>query len=60
MIFSTAGGTLTSCRLVAYKRGDGSEVDMVAGGGRGLVLAIRRINEVQDLGKSFSGRSGGA
>lgn len=49
MTFSTAGGTLTSCRLMAYKRGDGSEVDMVAGGGRGLVLAIRRINEVQDL-----------
>ncbi|MFA6107907.1 MAG: membrane protein insertase YidC [Candidatus Latescibacterota bacterium] len=55
MTFSTEGGVMTSCRLMAYRRGDGSEVDLVALGGRGLTLAIRRINEVQDLGEVVFG-----
>lgn len=50
MTFSTAGGVLTSCCLVAYQRGNGSAVDLVPEGGRELALSIRHVNAVEDLG----------
>lgn len=49
LIFTTHGGVLTSARLLRYSKLDGSVVDLVHAGGRGLVLAIRDGDREIDL-----------
>jgi len=51
LTFSTAGGVLTSCQLLQYRRIDGSQVELVPPGGRGLVLSLTRLDSVQDLSR---------
>lgn len=49
LVFSTAGGILTSCQLLRYGRGDGHPVEIIPAGGRGLVLSLQRLDETWDL-----------
>jgi YidC/Oxa1 family membrane protein insertase len=49
LVFSTEGGILVSSQLREYKLTDGRPVQLITSGGRGLVLSLQQLDEVQDL-----------
>ncbi len=51
LVFSTEGGILTSSQLREYNLTDGRPVQMLAPGGRGLLLSLQQMDEVQDLSR---------